>query len=63
MTYHEATSLYFLFIPRMSLSMVYPLLFRTKTIGVSLLVITVDSSWTVSCLKGHLSKWYDPFMN
>jgi hypothetical protein len=49
-----ATLLYFLCIPLMNLSMVYPLLFKTKTIGVNLLVTIVDSSWTVSCLKGNL---------
>lgn len=39
----------------MYLSMVYPLLFKTKTIGVNLLVTIVDNSWTVSCLKDNLN--------
>jgi len=43
-TYHMATSLYFLCMPLMYLSIVYPLLFNTKTIGVNLLVTIVDSS-------------------
>ena len=43
-TYHEATLLYFLCIPLINLSIVYPSLFNTKMIGVNLFVITVDSS-------------------
>ena len=39
----------------MYFSIVYPLLFKTKTIGVNLFVIIVDSSWTVSCLKDNLN--------
>ena len=42
--YHEAMLLYCLCMPLMYFSMVYPLLFRTKTIGVNLWAITVDSS-------------------
>ena len=55
-----ATLLYFLCIPLMYFSMVYPLLFKTKTIGVNLLVTIVDNSWTVSCLKGNLNTQYAP---
>ena len=46
-----ATLLYCLCIPLMNFSMVYPLLFKTKIIGVNLLVTIVENSWTVSCLK------------
>ena len=46
----------------MYLSMVYPLLFKTKTIGVNLFVIIVDSSWTVSCLEENLDKFHGPYI-
>ena len=60
--YHIAMLLYFLCIPRMNFSIVYPLLFKTKIIGVNLLVTIVDNSWTVSCLKENLNMQYTPYI-
>lgn len=38
-------------------------MFKTKTIGVNLLVTIVDSSWTVSCLNENLNTRYNPYAN